>query len=52
MSGRNQHHFWQLLQRGFGVERKPNYTTVYAYRKDKIPLPVGTRNIGAEKDFF
>lgn len=52
MSGRNQHHFWQLLQRGFGVERKPNYTTVYAYRKGKIPFPVGTRNIGAEKDFF
>lgn len=52
MSGRNQHHFWQLLQRGFGVERKPGYTTVYAYSKDRNPYPVSTRNYGAERDFF
>lgn len=52
MSGRNQHHFWQLLQRGFSVERKPNYNTVYAYSKNKDPFLVGTRNYGAERDFF
>lgn len=52
MSGRNQHHFWQVLQRGFGVQRKPDYTTVFVYQKDKPPFPVGTRNFGAERDFF
>lgn len=52
MSGRNQHHFWQVLQRGFGVERKPDYTTVFVYQKNKPPFPVGTRNFGAERDFF
>lgn len=52
MSGRNQHHFWQILQRGFGVQRKPDYTTVFAYQKNRLPFPVGTRNFGAERDFF
>jgi hypothetical protein len=52
MSGRNQHHFWQVLQRGFGVERKPDYTTVFVYKKNKPPFAVGTRNFGAERDFF
>lgn len=52
MSGRNQHHFWQVLQRGFGYERKQGYTTVFAYLKDRPPFPTTTRNIGAERDFF
>lgn len=52
MSGRNQHHFWQVLQRGFGVQRKPDYTTVFVYQNNKPPFPVGTRNFGAERDFF
>lgn len=52
MSGRNQHHFWQILQRGFGTQRKPDYTTVFAYRKNNPPFSVGTRNFGAERDFF
>lgn len=52
MAGRNQHYFWQVLQRGFGTERKPNYFLVYAYRKDREPFEVGTKNIGAERDFF
>lgn len=52
MSGRNQHHFWQVMQRGFGVERKQDFTTVFVYQKDKAPFPVGTRNFGAERDFF
>lgn len=52
MSGRNQHHFWQVLQRGFGVQRKPDYTTVFVYQKNKSPFPVVPRNFGAERDFF
>ncbi|WP_323038041.1 hypothetical protein [Pararhodobacter sp.] len=52
MSGRNQHHFWQVLQRGFGTERKPKYTTVFVYHENTPPFQVGTRNFGAERDFF
>jgi len=52
VSGRNQHHFWQVLQRGFGTERKTDFTTVFVYQKEKIPFPVGTRNFGGERDFF
>lgn len=52
MSGRKQHHFWQLLQRGFGIERKHNYTTVFVYKKNKTPFQTDTRNVGAERDFF
>ncbi len=52
MAGRNQHHFWQAIQRGFGNERKPGYTSVIVYQKDKAPFPVGTRNFGAQRDFF
>ncbi|MDT8853674.1 hypothetical protein RNZ50_01230 [Paracoccaceae bacterium Fryx2] len=52
MAGRNQHHFWQVLQRGFGIERKPGFTTVFAYQKGKPPFNVGTKNLGAERDFF
>lgn len=52
LSGRKQHHFWQTLQRGFGTQRKSNYTKVYVYQKDKPPFDTDTRNNGAERDFF
>lgn len=52
MSGRKQHHFWQVIQRGFGEERKQGFTNVFAYFKGKNPIEVGTRNFGAERDFF
>ncbi|KPP87794.1 MAG: Protein of unknown function (DUF4238) [Rhodobacteraceae bacterium HLUCCO07] len=51
MSGRKNHHVPQLLQKGFGNEKKKS-VQVWVYRKDKLPFPTSTANFGAERDFY
>jgi hypothetical protein len=52
MPGRNQHHLWQLLQRGFGCEKVSKETIVYVYKKKTPPFAASTRDFGGERDFF
>jgi hypothetical protein len=51
LSGINQHHVWQHLQRGFG-NRKKKQVQVFVYTIDKEPFLTSTRNFGAERHFY
>lgn len=52
MSGRKQHHFWQMLQRGFAEQRKGDQYCITVYRRDREPFTANTKDFGAERDFF
>lgn len=51
MAGNKQHHFWQLLQRGFGEKRK-KFTYVWVYEKGEAPRQKKTENFGFEEHFY
>lgn len=51
MAGSNQHHFWQMLQRGFGEKRGKDHH-VWVYSKTKPARQTVTRLFGAEKHFY
>lgn len=51
MAGKDHHHVWRMLQRGFG-ERRYSENHVWVYRKNKQPKQRGTGNFGVEKYFY
>lgn len=51
MAGGNQHHVWQMLQRGFGVKRGRDHH-VWVYQKTEAPRQTATRLFGVEKHFY
>lgn len=51
MAGKDHHHIWRMLQRGFG-ERKGKDHHIWVYRKGAEPKPRGTGNFGVEKYFY
>lgn len=51
MAGKDHHHVWRMLQRGFGEKRGSDYH-VWIYTKNKMPKQSGTGNFGVEKYFY
>lgn len=51
MAGNNQHHIWQMLQRGFGNKRGKDYH-VWVYSRNEPPRQTVTRLFGVEKHFY
>ena len=51
MAGNNQHHVWQMLQRGFGEKRGKDHH-VWVYSKTEPARQTATRLFGAEKHFY
>lgn len=51
MAGKDQHHIWQLLQRGFGERRGKDYH-VWVYSKNQPARRTATRLFGVEKHFY
>lgn len=51
MAGKEHHHIWRLLQRGFGQKRGSDFH-VWVYGKNEKPRLRGTGNFGVEKYFY
>ena len=51
MAGKQHHHVWRMLQRGFG-EKKGKDHHIWVYRKGMKPSQRGTRNFGVDKFFY
>ncbi|WP_273499884.1 hypothetical protein [Paracoccus sphaerophysae] len=51
MAGVDQHHVWQLLQRGFAVKRRGQHY-IWVYRQGSLPRELNTRDFGAEPFFY
>ena len=51
MAGKEQHHVWRMLQRGFGELRGSDYH-VWIYEKSRKPRISSTRKFGSEKFFY
>lgn len=51
VAGKNQHHIWQLLQRGFG-EKIGKYHHIWVYEKNTPPKRTTTRKHGSEPYFY
>ncbi|NOR63077.1 MAG: DUF4238 domain-containing protein [Rhodobacteraceae bacterium] len=51
MAGKNHHHIWQLLQRGFG-EKSHGDHHIWVYEKGNPPKKTVTRKYGAIKFFY
>ena len=51
MAGKEQHHVWRMLQRGFGEKRGKDHH-IWVYRKGTKPSRKGTRNFGVDRFFY
>ena len=51
MAGKDQHHVWRMLQRGFGDRRGKDHH-IFVYRKAEKPKQRGTGNFGVGKYFY
>ena len=51
MAGKEHHHVWRMLQRGFGEKRGKDHH-IWVYSKDEKPKQKGTGNFGVEKYFY
>jgi len=51
MAGKEQHHVWRMLQRGFGEKRGKDHH-IWVYRKGAKPSRKGTRNFGVDRFFY
>lgn len=51
MAGKNQHHVWQLIQRGFG-EKRGKHHHIWIYKKRCAPRQTSTRKYGVEPFYF
>jgi len=51
MAGKNHHHIWQLLQRGFGKKLYGDHH-IWEYKKGIAPKQTVTRTYGREKFFY
>ncbi|MGB3556651.1 MAG: DUF4238 domain-containing protein [Jannaschia sp.] len=51
MAGKNQHHVWQLLQRGFADEEFGDHH-LWVYRSGEKPKRTVTRKFGCERFFY
>ena len=51
MAGNNQHHVWQLLQRGFGEKRGKGHWPV-VYHRDRVSNDSSTAKIGSADRFY
>ena len=51
MAGKEQHHVWRMLQRGFSfTDRGPDQ--IFVYSRNGPPQQTVTRNVGVEKFFY
>ncbi|MQY43376.1 hypothetical protein GG681_12045 [Epibacterium sp. SM1969] len=51
MAGKQHHHVWRMLQRGFGDKKGADHH-IWVYHKGVIPSRKGTRNFGADRFFY
>lgn len=51
MAGKDQHHVWQMIQRGFGIQRG-KYHHIWVFTKDEKPKQTTTRKYGSEPNFL
>ncbi|MBL3571924.1 hypothetical protein BV509_20510 [Rhodovulum sulfidophilum] len=51
MAGKDHHHVWRMLQRGFGEKRGKDHH-IWVYRKGAKPIAKGTGNFGVDKYFY
>lgn len=51
MAGKNQHHVWQFVQRGFGSKEFGKHH-IWVYRKDAVPKKTVTEKYGSEDYFY
>lgn len=51
MAGKENHHIWRMLQRGFGEQSGKDHH-IWVYRKGTKPSQKGTGNFGVEKFFY
>lgn len=51
MAGKEHHHIWRMLQRGFGEKRGADHH-IWVYRNGVEPSQKGTRNFGVDKFFY
>lgn len=51
MAGKEHHHVWRMLQRGFGEKRGKDHH-IWVYRKGLKPSQKGTGNFGVDRFFY
>jgi hypothetical protein len=51
MAGKEHHHVWRMLQRGFGEKRGKDHH-IWVYRKGIKPSQKGTGNFGVDRFFY
>lgn len=51
MAGKNQHHIWQMLQRGFSL-KEHNDNHIWVYRNSAAPERTVTRIFGQQSSFY
>lgn len=51
MSGKKQHHIWQMIQRGFSWRERGD-DHIWVYTKEAAPRQTVTRKYGQEKSFY
>ena len=51
MAGKEHHHVWRMLQRGFGEKRGKDHH-IWVYRKGVEPSKKGTGNFGVDRFFY
>jgi len=51
MAGKEQHHIWQMIQRGFGTKNRKNHE-IWVYTKENQPRKTVTKNFGFENYFL